>query len=111
MGSERKTLLVMLAEISITAGTPVQLSATRSPTTSVTLESLAENTGVVYFADSEANALAGSLAHRIHPNGKVVITGDNHKGEIYELDLSDIWVDASVNSSLVVSFMRRTNKQ
>ncbi len=110
MAAEKKTLFVMHGTVSITAGVPVQLSATSLLTTSIFMESHRDNTGLIYYSDSSANALAGALSHVLSPCDKTVLTGDNHKGQIYPIDLSDVWVDASTNSDLVVSYIRRANQ-
>ena len=109
MAAERKTLLVMHTKISITAGVPVQLNSTPLLSTSITMESSRDNTGLIFVSDSEVNALAGALAHTVEPCAKFVLTGDPHKGQVYPIDLSDVWVDATTDSVLIVSYIRRAN--
>jgi hypothetical protein len=74
-----------------TAGTPVQLSSVSVPVkagTKLTVIAKPGNTGVIYFANSEAECVAGTYFDGLS-------AGLAHSFGVQ--DVQDIWIDASVN--------------
>lgn len=71
-----------------TAGTPVQLSSISVPVkpgTRVTVLSKPGNAGVIYFANSEANCVAGTYLDGLSPGLACAVAAS---------DVKDIWIDA-----------------
>lgn len=98
--------LTQLAQGTVTtAGTPVQATAARIYAYSVVVSSDSKNTGKVYVGDS---AVASTSGIELDPGQSVTITPEQIRGQTEELLLSDIYVDASVNSSKFrISYLAR----
>lgn len=96
--------LKQLTPITITtAGTRVQVSATQLLATSVIFQSDPLNTGKVYIGDSAVTSVNG-LA--LAAGESCSITPEAVRGNFTDIDLSDIWVDSSVNANVVrVSYL------
>jgi hypothetical protein len=87
-----------------TAGTRVPLSATSLPTNSVLIQADTANTGYIYVGDS---TVASTNGHVLSAGDAIEIRIDVN-GRVDEVDLADIYVDASVNSQKArVSVIRR----
>jgi hypothetical protein len=74
-----------------TAGTPVCLSSTSVPVktgTKLTVIAFPSNTGVIYFANTQALCVAGTYF-------KALAAGLAHSFNVQ--DAQDIWIDSSVN--------------
>lgn len=89
-------ILKTLVKKTVTAGTRVQLTATKITAYGVRIKAPAANTGVVYIGDS---AVAAANGYNMAA-GEVLALDDllplGHKGEA--IDLSTIYVDSAVNA-------------
>ncbi len=97
--------LTQLAQTTVTtAGTRVQLnSGTSFRTASVQVQAAYTNSGYVYVGDSSVSSTVGIA---LAPGDCVCIEGE----EGQYVDIADIYVDASVNSSKVnVSYLKQRN--
>lgn len=87
-----KTLMNIKGDrkVVVTAGTALVLSATPVPVDYLVITPLHSNTGVVAVAGAEAKATAGS------EKGWIAVK-DSNPLVLHNIDLSQIYVDASVN--------------
>jgi len=82
------------------AGTPVQPTATAVPDGEIAcFRAHPDNTGLIYLADSSANALSSSSAH--------IPLAANQAEAIQVKDISKVWCNASVGGEkVIISFAR-----
>jgi hypothetical protein len=76
-----------------TAGTPVQLASSSTPSVKVIITAGKNNTGNIYFGDSTVSASSST------PVGAYIVPGGSITLELN--DLSKIWLDAEVSGELV----------
>ena len=88
------------------AGTPVQVnSGLPLYVRSFVVQAHYANVGSVFFGDSAANAAAAS-AHALNPGDNFSLQGDNFASRDLQLDLSQLWVDASANNlKLIITYL------
>lgn len=82
-----------------TAGTRVQLSAVATRVTSVTIQALPANTGVIYVGDDSVDST--HTVAILAASQSTVISGDLDGFGTQELLLSDIYLDSSVSGEKI----------
>lgn len=89
-----------IADVTVTtAGTEVQLSSTTIRASSVTIQALNTNTGFIYVGDSN---VASGRGIELDAGQAITISADlSGRPGGDEIDLSDIYVDSSVNGEKV----------
>jgi len=95
-----------LGEVTVvTAGTPVRLSATSIIVAGLTVRAEADNAGTILLGGSDVSTLFGA---KLNAGDVIDITGPNIRGIEEELDLKDIWIDATDNNcSVTVAYLTR----
>ncbi|MDQ3024113.1 MAG: hypothetical protein M3R04_07000 [bacterium] len=98
--------LVTVGDVTVTtAGTRVRVTATETQCESIIFQGHPSNTGYIYFGDTLVSATRGT-ALEAKQAGTVAPAKEGEGGEL--MDLSDFWVDASVNGEKVkVSYIAR----
>ena len=81
------------------AGTAVQVSSSEIRTQSVIIQAPVDNTGDIFVGDSSVDSANGII---IRPGNSLDFTGDNMgQGGDFEINLSDLYVDAATNGDEV----------
>lgn len=94
--------LKALGKVTVTtAGTRVQITSSDIRATSVTIQADAANTGDMYVGDS---TVASNKALTLDARESVSLNGDTVAGNTEEFNLSEIYVDSSVNGESVHVF-------
>lgn len=93
------------------AGTPVQLSASPLFVRSFIMQAHHANVGLVFVGDSSGNALDAN-AHALNPGDNFAMAGDSLIARNVQFDLSDFWIDTSVNGSkVIITYMQEVLHQ
>lgn len=77
-----------------TAGTRVQVTSSTIMVESVTIQGHETNTGYIYIGASDVASTKGLV---VSAKESVTITGEQIRGTTETFDLSDVWIDSSVN--------------
>lgn len=92
-----------------TAGTRVQVSTSATYVTSIYFEALGTNTGYIYVGDSSVSSTVHIARLSAGQSFTIAVDVTTGHGVGSELNLSDYWVDSSVNGEKVqVTYLQRT---
>lgn len=90
-----------------TAGTPVRLSATSVIVAGLAIRAEANNAGTILLGNSDVTTAYGA---KLNAGDAIDIAGPNIRGIEEELDLKDIWIDATANNcSVTVLYLTRAD--
>lgn len=88
-----------------TAGTPVPLSATSLRVAGFTIRAEANNSGTILLGGSDVST---NFAAKLNAGDAIDIVGPNIRGIEEELDLMDVYIDATAsNCSVTVAYLTR----